>query len=166
MLLTIFLTTSILDIYQRERKVITMDSFTALLLASLGTVFILVIGWYILQVIAYWKIFEKANEPGWKAIIPFYNTYTQYKFTWNTRAFWIVLIGGIVGGILQETTEGIPSLLGTLIMLIVAIFNIISLNKLAKAFGHGVGFTIGLFFLNPIFMLILGFGRDEYIGPQ
>ena len=143
-----------------------MDSFTALLLASLGTIFILVIGWYILQVVAYWKIIEKAGEPGWKAIVPFYNTYTQYTFTWNTRAFWIVLIGGIVGGILQEATEGIPSLLGTLIVLIVAIFNIISLNKLAKAFGHGVGFTIGLFFLNPIFMLILGFSGDEYIGPQ
>ena len=138
-----------------------MDSFTALLLASLGTIFILVIGWYILQVVAYWKIFEKAGEPGWKAIVPFYNTYTQYKFTWNTRALWIVLIGGIVGGILQEATEGIPSLLGTLIVLIVAIFNIISLNKLAKAFGHGVGFTIGLFFLNPIFMLILGLGDDR-----
>ena len=53
-----------------------------------------------------------------------------------------------------------------MIVLIVAIFNIISLNKLAKAFGHGVGFTIGLFFLNPIFMLILGFSGDEYIGPQ
>ena len=61
-----------------------MNSFTALLLAGLGTVFILVIGWYILQAVAYWKIFEKAGEPGWKAIIPFYNTYTQYKFTWNT----------------------------------------------------------------------------------
>lgn len=142
-----------------------MNSFTALLLAGLGTVFILVIGWYILQAVAYWKIFEKAGEPGWKAIIPFYNTYTQYKFTWNTRIL-DCLIGGIVGGILQEATEGIPSLLGTLIMLIVAIFNIISLNKLAKAFGHGVGFTIGLFFLNPIFMLILGFSGDEYIGPQ
>ena len=143
-----------------------MNSFTALLLAGLGTVFILVIGWYILQAVAYWKIFEKAGEPGWKAIIPFYNTYTQYKFTWNTQAFWIVLIGGIVGGILQEATEGIPSLLGTLIMLIVAIFNIISLNKLAKAFGHGVGFTIGLFFLNPIFMLILGFSDNQYQGAH
>lgn len=143
-----------------------MDSLTALLLAGLGTVFILVIGWYILQVVAYWKIFEKAGEPGWKAIIPFYNTYTQYKFTWNTRAFWIVPIGGIVGAVLQEATDGIVSILGSLIVLIVAIFNIISLNKLAKAFGHGVGFTIGLFFLNPIFMLILGFSGDEYIGPQ
>ena len=56
-------------------------AYTGLLLASLGSILILVIGWYILQVVAYWQIFEKAGEPGWKAIIPCYNTYTQYTFT-------------------------------------------------------------------------------------
>ena len=50
-------------------------AYTGLLLASLGSILILVIGWYILQVVAYWQIFEKAGEPGWKAIIPCYNTY-------------------------------------------------------------------------------------------
>lgn len=54
-------------------------AYTGLLLASLGSILILVIGWYILQVVAYWQIFEKAGEPGWKAIIPCYNTYTQYN---------------------------------------------------------------------------------------
>ena len=47
-------------------------AYTGLLLASLGSILILVIGWYILQVVAYWQIFEKAGEPGWKAIIPCY----------------------------------------------------------------------------------------------
>lgn len=72
-------------------------NYTALILASLGTFLILVIGWYVLQVIAYWKIFEKAGEPGWKAIIPFYNTYTQYKFTWNANLYWFALFGSVVG---------------------------------------------------------------------
>ncbi len=36
----------------------------------------------------------------------------------------------------------------------------------AKAFGQGTGFGIGLIFLNPIFIAILGFGSAEYIGPQ
>ena len=31
---------------------------------------------YILQVIAYWKIFTKAGEEGWKSIIPIYNYFT------------------------------------------------------------------------------------------
>ncbi|MBR1762543.1 MAG: hypothetical protein IJ731_04170, partial [Eubacterium sp.] len=33
----------------------------------------------ILSIIALWKIFEKAGEAGWKAIIPFYNAYTLVK---------------------------------------------------------------------------------------
>ena len=92
---------------------------------------------YILQVIAYWKIFTKAGEEGWKSIIPIYNSF-----------------GGIVGVI------GSLALLGT------ALMNVVALYKLACAYGHGIGFTIGLFFLNPLFMLILGFGDSEYMGPQ
>ena len=47
-----------------------------------------------------------------------------------------------------------------------ALMNVVALYKLACAYGHGIGFTIGLFFLNPLFMLILGFGDSEYMGPQ
>ena len=35
-----------------------------------------------------------------------------------------------------------------------------------RAFGHGVGFAIGMLFFEPIFMLILGFGSSAYLGPQ
>lgn len=30
---------------------------------------------YVIQVIGLWKMFTKAGIPGWKAIIPVYNTY-------------------------------------------------------------------------------------------
>ena len=142
-----------------------MNNFAALILASIGIIVILAVGWYVLLAIAYWKIFEKAGGPGWKALIPFYNTYSQYKFTWNPNMFWIVLVCSLLGGVLSST-EGALSYVGTLFTLASAIVNIIAANKLSKAFGHGVGFTIGLFFLNPIFMLILAFSSDEYIGPQ
>jgi hypothetical protein len=39
------------------------------------------------------------------------------------------------------------------------------LHLLSKSFGNGIGFTLGLIFLNPIFILILGFGDAKYIGP-
>ena len=42
---------------------------------------------YILQVIAYWKIFTKAGEEGWKSIIPIYNGYVQYRLTWDVQYF-------------------------------------------------------------------------------
>ena len=53
-----------------------------------------------------------------------------------------------------------------LIKIILAIISIMYSVKLARAFGRGTGFAIGLIFLPPIFMLILGFGDDRYYGPD
>ena len=108
---------------------------------------------YILQVIAYWKIFTKAGEEGWKSIIPIYNGYVQ------------ALVLAVGGGILNSF-GGIVGVIGSLALLGTALMNVVALYKLACAYGHGIGFTIGLFFLNPLFMLILGFGDSEYMGPQ
>ena len=36
---------------------------------------------------------------------------------------------------------------------------------MAKSFGKGVGFAIGLILLSPIFIMILGFGDATYQGP-
>lgn len=54
---------------------------------------------YILQVIAYWKIFTKAGEEGWKSIIPIYNGYVQYRLTWDVQYFWVALGLAVGGGI-------------------------------------------------------------------
>lgn len=37
----------------------------------------------VVLVIANWKIFKKAGEPGWAAIVPFYNSYIFAKITWG-----------------------------------------------------------------------------------
>ena len=34
----------------------------------------------------------------------------------------------------------------------------------ARSLGCGLGFALGLIFLGPVLMLILGFGCSEYIG--
>jgi hypothetical protein len=41
--------------------------------------------------VAWWKLFEKAGEHGWAAIIPFYNTYVLYKISGKTKLFWAYL---------------------------------------------------------------------------
>lgn len=99
--------------------------------------------WCLLILIANWKIFTKAGEPGWKSIIPFYSEYTMYKFTWGNG--WLFLL--------------------TLIPVVGFIAGIVQTNKLSKSFGHGVGFTIGLFLLPGIFKMIIAFSDDEYSGP-
>ena len=106
--------------------------------------YVCLIAMYVLLVIAQWKIFAKAGEAGWKSLIPFYNLYILFK---------------IADG------NGIKFLL-LLIPVVNVVFAIIMELKLARAFGKGTGFAIGLIFLAPIFMLILGFGDAQYIGPD
>ena len=95
-------------------------------------------------IVANWKIFEKAGEPGWKAIIPFYNFYMEYKIFWGNG--WLFLL--------------------TIIPIVNIVMYIILCNKTSKAFGHGVGFTLGLIFFPYIFRCILGYGSDEFLGRQ
>lgn len=133
-------------------------------------VIVAVLVWYVLLVIANWKIFGKAGEAGWKSIIPIYNSYVLYKISWKPMWFWISLILGVVVGICNAITQSNEIVAIAIIAIIANIVNLVitvaSLYKLSKSFGHGVGYTLGLIFLNPIFTLILGFGSSQYQGAD
>ncbi|MDD2355428.1 MAG: DUF5684 domain-containing protein [Lachnospiraceae bacterium] len=101
---------------------------------------------------------------GWKSIIPIYNVFVQYKFTWNTKVFWLLIVLEVIGNLIGGNGSGILYVISIILLLAGAIIYIIQFNNLSKAFGHGVGFTIGLIFLEPIFTMILGFGSSEYKG--
>lgn len=105
----------------------------------------------------------KGREEGWKSIIPIYNGYVQYRLTWDVQYFWVAL-GLAVGGGILNSFGGIVGVIGSLALLGTALMNVVALYKLACAYGHGIGFTIGLFSLNPLFMLILGFGDSGVHG--
>jgi len=95
---------------------------------------------WILMIAAMWKIFTKAGEAGWKSIIPIYNTYVLLKII-GRPAWWLVFL-----------------------LLPIVLWIAIPLG-LAKSFGKSTGFGVGMMFLPFIFMLILGFGDDRYLGP-
>ncbi len=96
-----------------------------------------------LQIAGMWMVFVKAGQPGWKAIIPFYNLFTQLKFV-GRPGWWLVLCF-------------IP-------LVNIVIFFIVS-NDTAKSFSKGIGWALGLFFLGFIFYPLLGFGDARYVGP-
>lgn len=98
----------------------------------------------ILMIAACWKIFTKAGHPGWAAIIPIYNWYILCKIV-GRPGWWVILL---------------------LIPFINFIVGIILCIDLAKSFGKGVGFGIGLILLGVIFFPILGFGSAQYQGPS
>jgi hypothetical protein len=94
----------------------------------------------VLGIVAHWKIFTKAGQHGWTSIIPILNFIVLLKIV-KRPIWWIVLM---------------------LIPIVNIVILVILLVDLAKAFGHGVGFALGLIFLGFIFALILGFGSSTY----
>ncbi|MBU5479837.1 DUF5684 domain-containing protein [Blautia sp. MSJ-19] len=141
-------------------------------LVLLGGIYLAVaLAWWILQIIANWKVFTKAGEAGWKSIIPVYSDYISYKIAWQPSYFWLVFILGIISSIASgmadpDGTNTTILLIVSLIRIVLAIISVIYSVKLARAFGKGIGFAIGLIFLQPIFMLILGFGDAPYYGAD
>src|SRR4029078_2389920 len=97
----------------------------------------------LLIIVAMWKVFTKAGQPGWASIIPIYNIYIWCKIV--GRPWWWILL--------------------MLIPLVNFIICIILCIDLAKSFAKGVGFGLGLAFLGVIFFPILGFGSAQYEGP-
>ncbi len=107
--------------------------------------------YYVLQVVAMWKIFEKAGEAGWKSLIPLYNLYILLKII---RFNWLLLLGLLIWII-----PVIGWAIGAIYMVVL---QVIICYRLSRSFGKELGYTLGLLFLTPIFYLILGFGSAKY----
>lgn len=137
-----------------------------ILIAFLLVILLILIPVVVVSIIAYWKLFTKAGEKGWKALIPLYSTYTMYKLTWKPMFFWVMLGIGIVDNLLIRINNTTLQNISWLFTAALIVVSVIFLVNLAKSYGKGVGFAIGLIFLNPIFLLILAFGSSQYIGPM
>ena len=111
------------------------------LFAGCYTIFILVLAAMVIA--GWWKMFSKAGQPGWAAIVPIYNLIVYLRLTGRPE-WWIVFY--------------LIPFANIVVHLIVSI-------DAAKSFGQGTGFGVGLFLLAPVFVLILGFGSAQYVGP-
>ena len=126
----------------------------------------------IISIVAMCKILEKANEPGWKSLIPVYNAYMLFKIAWKTSMFWAMLALGLgvpVLMVIMLTLDGVAAIAPLLILAAVIAAMVIAIIlqvKLAKAFGKSGAFAVGLILLGFIFQCILAFGSAEYTGPQ
>lgn len=58
---------------------------------------IFLLAWAIFYVIGLWKMFEKAGQPGWKAIVPYYNTWTLVEIVGlNWYWFLVAMVSTII----------------------------------------------------------------------
>jgi len=94
----------------------------------------------VVQIAGLWKIFTKAGHAGWKAIIPIYNFYIMLQIGEN--AWWWLLL---------------------LVVPVVNLYAVYKINAgVARAFGRGIGFGLGLTFLGILFYPLVGFGDYQY----
>lgn len=121
----------------------------------------------LLNIIGLFKIFQKMGMPGWKGIIPIYNTYGLYNVLWEKKYFWVYFVAQLCLGVFKPDES---NLLVSLVILVMSVLTIVLgmklYIKLAKAFGKGTGFGVLTFFFAPICLAILGFGSAEYEGAQ
>lgn len=99
------------------------------------------LGFIGLIIASFWRLFEKAGQPGWAALIPFYNLYIMTKVI--DKPNWFIMF---------------------FIPLINIYYAIMLHFEMAKVFGKDASFGIGLFLLGFIFYPLLAFGDAEYQG--
>lgn len=91
-----------------------------------------------------WKLFAKAGQPGWAAIVPIYNTYVMTQIV-GRPILWFIL---------------------TFVPCINIVAMILIMIDLAKSFGKSTGYAIGMIILPFIFIPMLGFSDAQYGGPS
>ena len=101
----------------------------------------------IFMIITMWKLYLKAGQPGWAAIIPIFNFIVLLRVA--GKPWWWIF--GILLGIIPV----VGSILVLVLMIIIA-------HGVSTHFGKGAGFTVGLVLLGIIFYPILAFGKAEY----
>ena len=105
--------------------------------------FLLSVAVYLFYGYCYGRIFQKAGRPLWEGFIPIYNYYVLLKIV-GRPGWWLILY---------------------IVPFVNIVIIIIVYYDLARSFGKGVGFAVGLFLLWFIFLPILGLGDAQYLGP-
>lgn len=122
----------------------------------------------VLEIVGAWFTYEKADIPGWKCIIPFYDSYVLADRVANDDiAAWLVVCQAVttIGSVMMQADAPLVAELMTILTLVAGIGTIvlecIVYDKLSQGFGHGAGYVVGLLLLPVVFYPILGFSRTE-----
>lgn len=123
-----------------------LEKFGSIFAKFFGVFFIAIIILGLIQTISMWIIFNKAGQPGWAAIVPYYNMWVLAEV--GDKPGWLGLLfcfGGVI------------PFIGPILVLV--LWAVISIG-VARAFDRGVGFGIGLTIIPFVFYPILAFARD------
>lgn len=93
--------------------------------------------------VSLWRVFTRMGQPGWTGAVPIVNFVSIAALA--GRPWWIGLI--------------------PIVPCVGLVAVVVLLRDLARMFGHGFAFTVGLVFLPFVFLPILAFSpREQYRG--
>ena len=101
------------------------------------------------------KIFKKAGEPWWKAIVPLYSQWVELKFV-GLSWYWFIIY--LILGMVSARANSV-NFVATWALLLFE-FNVN--YNLAKKFKKSNGFAVLCTLLPFVGLPILGYGKDKY----
>ena len=107
---------------------------------ALELIVILYLATILVTMIGMWKMFGKAGIPGILAIIPIVNLFFLPKVGGKPQ-WWALLL---------------------LIPVVNIVISVLIFIAISERFDRGIGTVLGLIFLTPIFVCILGFGSAKW----
>ena len=138
----------------------------------------------IYSIVCFYKIFINCGELGYKAIIPVYSTYIQFKLFYSTKNFFIYIAFYIFGTILNLfffyfnlVNLDNPSaysevyyllMITVFINLICVLYKIFLSVWMAKSFNEGFlyGFLLCIPYVRLFFLSNLAYKNTNYIGNK
>ena len=100
-------------------------------------IFSLILG--LISIISYWKLFKKAGKPGWASIVPIYNIIIMLQIAEMNVIYFLLFLIPIAN------------------IIVLFMMNI----KIAKHFGKGTGYGIGMSLIPIIFVPMLAFSDNK-----
>lgn len=125
-----------IDFLEREGRQVDNIGFVLFMLVILALTIVLIA--------AMWRVFEKAGQPGWACLVPIYNMILLVRMA-GKPDIWILYM---------------------FIPFVNFVISILLTVEIARKFGQGTGFAVGMIFLPWIFYPILGFGDARYLGAS
>ena len=110
--------------------------------AASTTTSLVVLAFVVLAIVAMWRVFERAGEPGWAVLVPIYNLYILTRVA-QISGWWV---------------------LGAFIPLLNIIFCFATSFGVAKRFNRSSGFGIGLALLPFIFYPVLAWSDESPVA--
>lgn len=158
------------------------------LFAIYGVIMLVSIVLGILGIISMWKLYDKAGEPGWSAIVPIYSYLQMIKIaTGSFRLAVVYLIlcavyvaSTIVCAVISAVSNSLAEPSAAIwIVSLCAIFVTAALYigliaivlyvcyMFTKSYGKSTAFCVLSIFFFPITLIIMGFDKSvKYVGPK